>query len=506
MIKKYLLALFLGITVLVFNGCGNTDTYRPTYQGDYSKGRISYFSRYGYPSPNVSYSNSHPYLEDTSHLNNGRFIGKNENDFLRFFKSLNEKGYGDNSNYWRWTFEIDSSDYSDSINKTLRNTSSSFAFTLENGKWVRKPIKRNPVGRLKDIVVLERGKSGVITYLLIKGSNGEYLLKGEYTIRKVLGLSKSNTGTNTEVKLAKSGEKYKTTKLNPSLLPSGFFSIEKRGGKYIIYGGGFGHGVGMSQYGAYDLTKNHRKDYKDVLGFYYRNVKLKNMYSLSSIGKTIKVGLTTNGMSSLEHQNVNINILAKSELSNSWFRIKLQKGDKLKIVPNSNKLTIYVNGKKRATTKEKVILKSSNNKFAISGLRRAHTSTPTYRGSLLIKVSSNSGSRLNLVNEVFIEDYLLQVVPSEMPRSFGIEALKAQAVAARTYALSDYIKGRYKNQGFHVMDNTMSQVYNNTNENPEIREAIKKTYGQVMLYDGKPIDAKYYSTSCGMGASAITVW
>ena len=67
----------------------------------------------------------------------------------------------------------------------------------------------------------------------------------------------------------------------------------------------------MSQYGAYDLTKNHRKDYKDVLGFYYRNVKLKNMYSLSSIGKTIKVGLTTNGMSSLEHQNVNINILAK---------------------------------------------------------------------------------------------------------------------------------------------------------------------------------------------------
>ena len=169
-------------------------------------------------------------------------------------------------------------------------------------------------------------------------------------------------------------------------------------------------------------------------------------------------------------------------------------------------MTIYVNGKKRATTKEKVILKSSNNKFAISGLRRAHTSTPTYRGSLLIKVSSNSGSRLNLVNEVFIEDYLLQVVPSEMPRSFGVEALKAQAVAARTYALSDYIKGRYKNQGFHVMDNTMSQVYNNTNENLETREAIKKTYGQVMLYDGKPIDAKYYSTSCGMGASAITVW
>lgn len=505
MIKKYLLAMFLGMIIFIFNGCSNTNTPSPSYPGDYSRGRISYFSRYGYSRPNVYQSSGFEYLSDTSHLTNGRFVGKNESEFLRFFKSLDEKGYGDNSNYWRWTFEIDSSDYSDSINKTLRTARSSFVFTYEDGKWTRKPLKRNPVGRLKDIIVLERGKSGVITYLLIKGSGGEYLVKGEYTIRKVLGLSKSNTGVNTEVRLAKGGESYKTTRSNLSLLPSGFFAIDKRGGKYVIYGGGFGHGVGMSQYGAYDLTKNYKKDYEDVLNFYYKNVKFKNMYSMSGIGKNIKVGLTTSGMSSLEHQTVNINILAKSELSNSWFRIKLQKGDKLRIVPGSNKMTIYVNGKKRATTKEKVILKSSNNKFAISGLRRGHTSTPTYRGSLTIK-TSQSGNRLNLVNEVFIEDYLLQVVPSEMPRSFGVEALKVQAVAARTYALSDYMKGRFKNQGFHVTDNTMSQVYNNTNENPETREAIKKTYGQVMLYDGKPVDAKYYSTSCGMGASAVTVW
>ena len=49
---------------------------------------------------------------------------------------------------------------------------------------------------------------------------------------------------------------------------------------------------------------------------------------------------------------------------------------------------------------------------------------------------------------------LKQVVPSEMPQSFGVEALKAQAVAARTYALSDYLKFRYKNDGFHVKDTT----------------------------------------------------
>lgn len=504
MTKKYLLALLLGIVIFIFNGCSNSGDYRPTYQGDYVGGRISYFSKYGYQKPNVYQGNKLSYLDDTSHLSNGRFVGKNESDFLRFFKNLNEKGYGDNSNYWRWTFEIDSSDYSKSINKTLRNVSSSFVFTLENRKWVRKPIKRNPVGRLKDLIVLERGKSGVITYLLIKGSNGEYLIKGEYTIRKVLGLSKYNTGVNTEVKLAKGGERYKVTKLNPSLLPSGFFAIERNGGNYVIFGGGFGHGVGMSQYGACDLTRNYNKDYKDVLKFYYKDINFKNMYSISGVGKNIKVGITTGNMSSLEHQNININILAKSELSNSWFKMKLKKGDKLKITPASKKLIIYVNGKKRATTKEKVVLKSSNNKFAISGLRRGHTTSPIYRGSLIIKNSASG--KINIINDVFLEDYLLQVVPSEMPRSFGVEALKAQAIAARTYALSDYLKGRYKNQGFHVTDNTMSQVYNNTNENPETREAVKKTYGQVMLYNGKPIDAKYYSTSCGMGASAETVW
>lgn len=506
MLKKYLLGILLSLTIFVFNGCSNSTPSNSYYQGEYTKGRISYFSRYGYNLPETRIKNNTPYLEDTSHLRSGKFIGKGENDFLRFYKDLNVKGYGNTSDYWRWTYTIDSSDYSRSINKILKSSGTSYIYTLENRKWVKKSIKNNPVGRLKDLIVLERGKSGVVTYLLIKGTNGEYLVKGEYTIRKVLGLSKYNTGVNTDIKFAKYGEKYKVKKVNANLLPSGFFAIEKRGDKFTIYGGGFGHGAGMSQYGAYDLTKNYNKSYKEVLNFYYKDIKLKNMYSLLKNGRNIRIGLTTNNMLSTNHQSVGINILAKSELKNSWFKIKLDKNDKLKIIPNSNKLDIYVNGVKRATTQEKVTLRSSNNKFMITTIRRGHTSTPTYRGILEIKPSSQNPNSLNLINEVFIEDYLLQVVPSEMPRSFGTEALKVQAVAARTYALSDYLKKKYRNQGFHVLDSTMSQVYNNTNENPETREAIKKTYGQVMLYDDQPIDAIYYSTSSGMGASANTIW
>lgn len=508
--KKYILSFFTLIIMIFYVGCGNKKSstyYRPTYNQNIGRdGRISYFSKYGYPTPDVTYTDNFPYLKDSSHLTNGRFIGKSEKDFIMFFRNSKIQGYGDNSSYWRWTYEIDSSDYAKSINKVLPTINKSFVFTLEKNRWVRKPIKSNPVGRLKDIIVLERGKSGVITYLLIKGSNGEYLLRGEYTIRKVLGLAKYNVGKKVELKLAKGGDKkYTSTKYNPPLLPSGFFAIEKKGGDFVVYGGGFGHGSGMSQYGAYDLSKNYGKNFKEILNFYYKDIEIKNMYSLPGVGREIRIGLTTSNMSSLNHEVVTIKTDAKSDLVNSWMRITLKKGDEVKIVPKSSKMYVYVNGKKRAETKEKVELRSSNNRFTITSIRRAHKN-PTYRGTLEIKLSQTASGRLNLINEVFIEDYLLQVVPSEMPRSFGIEALKAQAVAARTYALSDYLKGRYRAQGFHVTDNTMSQVYNNTHENPETREAVKKTYGLVMLYKGKPIDAKYYSTSCGFGASAVTVW
>ena len=128
---------------------------------------------------------------------------------------------------------------------------------------------------------------------------------------------------------------------------------------------------------------------------------------------------------------------------------------------------------------------------------------PTYRGNFEITVSSD---KLNLINEVDIENYLYQVVPSEMPSSFGLEALKAQSVAARTYAISDLISSRYASKGFHVDDSTMSQVYNNIKENSQTTKAVNETKGLVMKYDGEFIDAMYYSTSHGYGAKSGEIW
>lgn len=73
-----------------------------------------------------------------------------------------------------------------------------------------------------------------------------------------------------------------------------------------------------------------------------------------------------------------------------------------------------------------------------------HTTNPNYRGIMELKPSRTASRGIRIINEIYMEDYLKQVVPSEMPQSFGVEALKAQAIAARTYALSDYLKFRYK--------------------------------------------------------------
>lgn len=514
--KKIYVAFILLLGIIV-SGCSSAGTRNfEASRNSSGKDRMSYFSKYGYPAPEGSRDKEIPYLQATSHIKGRKtFLNRySEKKILEFYKDLSIEGFGDNSYFWRWHFAINERDLSRSVNKTIYsayNSRPSSILTLSGGKWVRKHIPANPVGTLKKVIVLERGKSGVITYLLVSGTNGEYLVKGEYAVRQVLGLSKSNTGVTVKVLRAKSGDNeysYRNALTNPSLLPSGFLAIEKKGSRYYVYGGGYGHGVGMSQYGAYDLAKNYGYKHKKILNCYYTDMDIKNMYKLDGVGKTIRVGITTKGHKSLDHSIVSFTSHSKATLTNSWMNMKLDASDKVKIESNGKRMIIYVNGKKRAETVQGVKYDSKNDKVIVTSLRRGHRKTmyPVYRGTLEIKLSKTNPNALRVINEVKMEDYLLQVLPSEMPESFGLEALKAQAVAARTYALNDYFNSRFKKEGFHVIDDTRSQMYNNVDENTDSTKAIKQTYGEVMLYNGKPIDAKYYSTSSGYGASAHNIW
>lgn len=513
--KKIYIALIILLGIFI-TGCSSTRNFNASRNDNYGKDRISYFSKYGYPVPTQGWGKDIPYLQATSHLKGKRgFLNRyNEAKILNFYKDLDVEGFGDNSYFWRWHYSISEKALSRSVNKTIvsaYNSRPSSILTLSGNKWVRKSVPQNPVGNIRKLIVLERGKSGVVTYLLVSGTNGEYLVKGEYAVRQVLGLSKNNVGETVKVLRAKGGDKAYSSKAaltNPWLLPSGFIAIEKKGNRYNIYGGGYGHGVGMSQYGAYDLSENYGYSHKKILACYYTDVDLKNMYRLDGVGKTIRVGITTNGHRSLDHSVVTLTSHSKASLTNSWMNIKLKARDKVKIVSDGKRQIIYVNNVKRAETVQKVIYESNDDKIIVTSIRRSHKKTmyPVYRGTMEIKLSPTNSKALRMINEVKMEDYLLQVLPSEMPESFGLEALKAQAVAARTYALNDYFNSRFKKEGFHVIDDTRSQMYNNVDENSKSTEAIKKTYGQVMLYNGKPIDVKYYSTSSGYGAAAHNVW
>ncbi|MBR1930977.1 MAG: SpoIID/LytB domain-containing protein [Lachnospiraceae bacterium] len=141
-------------------------------------------------------------------------------------------------------------------------------------------------------------------------------------------------------------------------------------------------------------------------------------------------------------------------------------------------------------------------KIALESVHRSQ-GTPKYRGSIEL---FRTDEGIIVINEVLLEEYLYCVLPSEMPASYPDEALKAQAVCARTYAYSHMRKAGYPQYGAHVDDSTSYQVYNNILEQESTTTAVKETYGQLLFTDeGECAETFYYSTSCGMGSDA-NVW
>lgn len=128
---------------------------------------------------------------------------------------------------------------------------------------------------------------------------------------------------------------------------------------------------------------------------------------------------------------------------------------------------------------------------------------PNYRGSIeILKVEEG----YIVINEVLLEEYLYSVVPSEMPASYPAEALKAQAICARTYGYLHMQNAGYRQYGAHVDDSAGYQVYNNILENEETTTSVKNTYGELLFTEnGALAETYYYSTSCGYGTNT-NIW
>ncbi len=236
--------------------------------------------------------------------------------------------------------------------------------------------------------------------------------------------------------------------------------------EWKIKGHGFGHGVGMSQYGAFGFAKKG-KDYKPILRHYYSGAEIGN-----SDTRSVQVLIAT-GLGSVGFSDAN-KACGKDINKNETYSFRLESGDVSLRRPNGSKLA--------GCGKEGSARGGGSVRFAGVG---------TYRGDLRAR---NVGGSLYAINKVGLEAYVQGVIPNESPASWPQNALRAQAVAARSYALATRIGG----DGYDLYDDIRSQVYNGkSSETKATNKAAKATAREVVKSGGSVVAAYFFSTSGG---------
>jgi stage II sporulation protein D len=229
-------------------------------------------------------------------------------------------------------------------------------------------------------------------------------------------------------------------------------------------GRGFGHGVGLSQYGAYGFAK-HGKGYRAILDHYYANTKLGK-----TGGEAVRVllgqgsgSIGFTGASRACGRRLNANAAYAFATAGAGVELRKQGGGRITGCGNEGKATDRV--------------------IKIEGHGR-------YRGSLVARASSGG---LMAINQLPIESYVKGVVANEAPSSWPANALRAQAVVARSYGIATERTGPFD----HYAD-TRSQVYGGLgSETKATNRAVEDTSREVVEYRGKTAVTYYFSTSGG---------
>jgi stage II sporulation protein D len=163
--------------------------------------------------------------------------------------------------------------------------------------------------------------------------------------------------------------------------------------------------------------------------------------------------------------------------------------------PHRGIIAIKVDGEFKKIDSNKIVIKPEENGF-VSAKRK------WYRGHFQL---INSGEGLTVINDVPLELYLQGVVPSEMPSSWEHDAHKAQAIAARSYAIANL--GKRAKHGYDLKDTPEDQAYGGASaETTQTNDAVAETSGLVLIYDGQIIPAYYSASAGGQTKSASQVW
>ncbi|MGH2920423.1 MAG: SpoIID/LytB domain-containing protein [Solirubrobacteraceae bacterium] len=247
--------------------------------------------------------------------------------------------------------------------------------------------------------------------------------------------------------------------------------------RLIVRGGGFGHGIGMSQYGTLGFAKQGR-DYRFILGHYYSGTQLGRLSSSTQVRVLVQTASRVSFSGATDVPG------SKTLDPSRTYRAtrKLSGGVTLRTTSGSvvgnyaSPLTIV----------------GSAGGIRLRGRSANGVTNGRYRGRLQLRPSALGG--LNAINQLNLEHYVRGVVAGESPASWPAHALRAQAVAARTYAITTSKSG----PGFDQYSDTRSQVYNGiAGERANTNAAVAATRGEVVTYDGEPVVTYYFSTSGG---------
>jgi stage II sporulation protein D len=267
--------------------------------------------------------------------------------------------------------------------------------------------------------------------------------------------------------------------LTAAVLLAGFTAAARADSAFYIRGGGDGHGIGMSQYGAYGYALRGA-DYRSILAHYYQGTALTTTNPRQAVRVLLAAGRASfSGATSVTGSSTH---LAPA----TTYRVKAA-GAKLTISTAA--------GRPVGTfaTPLTVTTSSATAPVSVPGLGG-------YRGALQF---SRAGGGVQTVNAVGLDDYVRGVVAAEMPSSWATAALEAQAVAARTYAITTTVGGT----GYDLYSDTRSQMYGGVKaETPSTNAAVAATGGQIVTYDGKPAVTYFFASSGGYTESIQNVW
>src|SRR3954465_10476970 len=244
--------------------------------------------------------------------------------------------------------------------------------------------------------------------------------------------------------------------------------------RWVVDGAGWGHGIGMSQYGAYGMARNG-SNYRDILPHSSPGTEVSRADT-----QTIRVLLQTNRPRATF---VGVSRAGDSELSPKRT---------YQAPPSAGGVELRDNKGKKVGSFGAPVAISSEDGFRLGGTAINGGTDGTYHGSIELRPSAGGG--LTVVNALSLDSYVQGVVPGEMPSLWHAEALKAQAVAARSYALTT-------DKGCAVFDqypDTRWQVYRGVSaERSSTNAAVRDTAGEVVKYDGQIAVTYFFSTSGG---------